>query len=37
LLKKELWRVNFTKKSKKTPKNKLRQAPNAHDAFLSGS
>ncbi len=26
-LKKELWSVNFAKKSKKTPKNELRQAP----------
>ncbi len=28
-LKKELWSVNFAKKSKKTPKNELRQAPSS--------
>jgi hypothetical protein len=31
LLKKELWSINFAKKSKKTPKNKLQQAPSTID------
>jgi hypothetical protein len=33
LLKKKLWSVNFAKKSKKTPKNKLRQAPSILESY----
>jgi hypothetical protein len=33
-LKKELWSVNFAKKSKKTPKNELRQSPIYSDSVI---
>jgi hypothetical protein len=36
LLKKELWSLNFAKKSKKTPKNELQQAP-IDDIFMTYS